>query len=145
METTLDPQETHVGPSAESLESSSTHVNCVGQTKFCVLKQFGTWSFVCSDRIDSSPTKVNSLSDVNPKSNQTHLDLIRDSQSPRPVSSHPKANVNPRSIQTHPSQLCCLSSQPVANRRLCQTYRDQLHDHRLPKPTRCLLVHSSGI
>ena len=155
MDTTLDPQDTHVGPSAVSLESSSIHVNCVGQTKSCVPKQFGIRSFVCSDRIDISPTKVNSLPDVNLRSNQTHLGQPCDRKSPRLVSCPPNANVNPRLNQTHPSQLCCLSnvnrqsvvnkvnSQPIVNKRLCQTHLDQLRDHRLPKPTGCLLVYPS--
>ena len=157
MDTTLDPQDTHVGPSAESLESSSTHVNCVGQTKFCAQKQFGTRSFVCSDRIDNSLTKVNLLPNVNLRSNQTHLGQLRDRKPPRSVNCPPNANVNPRMNQTHPSQLSGLSnvnlqpvvnkvnSQPIVNKRLRQTHLDQLRDHRLSKPTGCPLVHPSEI
>ena len=133
MDPTLDPQDTHAGPSAESLEPSPTHVNCVGQTKFFVPKQFEIRSFVCSDRIDISvhlgqlpdsqpprsisyPPKVNSLPDVNLRSSQTHLGQFRDRQLPRSVSCPPNVNVNLRSSQTH---------------------HGQSHDHQLPRPTGC--------
>ena len=146
-----------MGPSAESLDSSSNHVNCVGQTKFCVLKRFGIRSFVCSDRADISSTKVYSLPDVDLKSSQIYLGLLCNRKSPRSVNCPQNANVNPKLNQTHPSQLCCLSnvnlqpvvnkvnSQPFVNKRLCQTHLDQFRDHRLPKPTGCLLVYPSEI
>ena len=157
METILDPQETHVGPSTESLDSSSTHVNCVGQTRFCVPKQFGIRSFVCSDRVDISSSKVYSLPDADLKSSKIHLSQLCDQKSPRSVNCPQNANVNPKLNQTHPSQLCCLSnfnlqpvvnkvnSQPIVNKRLCQTHLDQFRDRRLPKPTGCLLVYPSEI
>ena len=157
MDTKLDPQDTHVGPSAESLELSSNHVNCVGQTKFCVPKQFEIRSFVCSDRVDIYPTKVYSLPNVDLRSNQIHLGQLCDRKSPRSVNCPQNTNVNSKLNQTHPSQLCCLSnvnlqpvvnkvnSQPIVNKRLCQTHLDQFRDRRLPKPTGCLLVYPSEI
>ena len=134
-----------MGPSAESLESSSTHVNCVGQTKFFIPKQFEIRSFICSDRIDISPPKVNSLPDVNRRSSQTHLGQLRDCQLPRSVSCPPSVNVNLRSDQTHlgqlrdhqlPRSVSCPPNVNV-NLRSGQTYHGQSHDHQLPRPTGC--------
>ena len=144
MDPTLDPQDTQVGPSAESSESSLTHVNRVGQTKFCVLKQFEIRSFVCSDRIDIFFPKVNSLN-VNLRSSQTHLGQLRDRQPPRSVNCPPNANVNPRSNQTHLSQLRdrqlprSVSCPPNAsdNLRSSQTHTGQFHAHQFPRPTGC--------
>ena len=138
-----------MGPSAESLEPSLTHVNCVGQTKFCVPKKFEIRSFVCSDRIDISPTKVNSLLDVNPRSNQTYLNQLCDRQLSRPVSYPPNENVNPRSSKTHLSQprdrrlsrpSVCPPNVNLPTRQTCsltkssQTHLGQSCDHHLPKP-----------
>ena len=136
-----------MGPSAELPESLVTHVNCVGQTKFFVSKQFEIRSFVCSDRIDISLPKVNSIN-VNLRPSQTHPSPLCNRQLPRSASRPPNVNVNSKSSRTHLSQLRDrllprpVSCPPNANINLdpqmSTRLHDQLHNCQLPKPKGCL-------